>query len=677
MFSSTILTRPLRRVGKYLDIFVNVLIISVVIFYSTYNNNNNSFNNDHIIPSDNNYHISDKEIRQLSNFETEYPLVAEKLKKENQKKSIIGSLLQPIYRGKWNTLKSDFSLGNSITGDFFLQFGYTKEIKTGDDILIIFFRCLEDKYIDNWLKVIGYGNINKLLSNITYDNEEEEKSKIMKLSSNFSMNYEKGELFSKRGGQKSMCDGQINMTFPMKLFQFQIKNALTNESTAFNVTSINSSLIDIQVSTNCGFNFDLQGSVDKITLNEYIDEINNYVWMTSLSTILTIISTLILSRQLSSREQNLSSISLITLSQNILWHSYCCMSHITFGLTFPYFLFKFFIIMGLNLFSYSLIDLRLLFTYWRVKARIAPVNELFKSRMKFYAFFYAAFFSFFFFLTKFFYEKTFITIMLILMWVPQIISNVINNNKSSLPLIYILASSIDRIVIPYYFRGYNNNFTRIRGDPNFIVILSVIVVITIVIMYLQLCFGPRFFLPCKINDAYDYYKTKEELLACKPNAEEEDCVICLCPLFKEEEEQEIKNNNKKSTNNDKEHLLKVDEVVQFTDTNSCISSNTSTASIQNDNTLSKQDTKLEVIDNKNKDDIIEEPIKSNPKRIEKVKNILWTIYEIVFCFYRRKANIHNKKYMITPCHHCFHTKCLEAWFSRKKECPNCRAEMVD
>ena len=672
MFSSTLFTRPLRRVGKFTDIFVNVLIISLVIFYSTYNN---SFKNDNEIPSDNNYHISDREMRQLSDFETEYPLVAEKLKKENQKKSIIGSLLQPIYRGKWNTMSSDFSLGNSVTGDFFLQFGYTKEIKTGDEILIIFFRCLEDKYIDNWLKVIGYGNINKLLTNITYDNEEEEKSKIMKLSTNFSMNYEKGELFSKRGGQKTMCDGQINMTFPMKLFQFQINNMLTNVSTAFNVTSINSSVIDIQVSTNCGFNFDLQGGVDKITLNEYVNEINYYIWMTSLSTILTIISTVILSRQLSSREQNLSSISLVTLSQNILWHSYCCMSHITFGLTFPYFLFKFFVIMGLNLFSYSLVDLRLLFTYWKVKARIAPANELMKSRMKFYAFFYAAFFSFFFFLTKFFYEKTFISIMLVFMWVPQIISNAINNNKSSLPLLYILASSIDRIVIPYYFRGYNNNFTRIRGDPNFIVILSVVVVVTIVIMYLQLCFGPRFFLPCKINDEFDYYKTKEELLICKPSAEEEDCVICLCPLFKAEEEEEKHKKSKQSPNN--EHLLKVDEVVQFTDANSCISADTSSASIKNDNSISKQDTKLEVIDNKNKDDIIDEPFKSKPKKFEIVKNILWTVYEIVFGFYRRKANINNKKYMITPCHHCFHTECLEAWFSRKKECPNCRAEMVD
>ena len=80
MFSSTLFTRPLRRVGKFTDIFVNVLIISLVIFYSTYNN---SFKNDNEIPSDNNYHISDREMRQLSDFETEYPLVAEKLKKEN------------------------------------------------------------------------------------------------------------------------------------------------------------------------------------------------------------------------------------------------------------------------------------------------------------------------------------------------------------------------------------------------------------------------------------------------------------------------------------------------------------------------------------------------------------------------------------------------------------------
>ena len=104
----------------------------------------------------------------------------------------------------------------------------------------------------------------------------------MKLSTNFSMNYEKGELFSKRGGQKTMCDGQINMTFPMKLFQFQINNMLTNVSTAFNVTSINSSVIDIQVSTNCGFNFDLLLYLDDISLNNSHYYINCYLIKTTI-----------------------------------------------------------------------------------------------------------------------------------------------------------------------------------------------------------------------------------------------------------------------------------------------------------------------------------------------------------------------------------------------------------
>ena len=31
--------------------------------------------------------------------------------------------------------------------------------------------------------------------------------------------------------------------------------------------------------------------------------------------------------------------------------------------------------------------------------------------------------------------------------------------------------------------------------------------------------------------------------------------------------------------------------------------------------------------------------------------------------------------MLTPCHHVFHTECLEIWFNNKKECPNCRTPM--
>lgn len=34
-------------------------------------------------------------------------------------------------------------------------------------------------------------------------------------------------------------------------------------------------------------------------------------------------------------------------------------------------------------------------------------------------------------------------------------------------------------------------------------------------------------------------------------------------------------------------------------------------------------------------------------------------------------------FMVTPCHHAFHTDCLYKWMDVKLECPTCRAPLPD
>jgi hypothetical protein len=43
-------------------------------------------------------------------------------------------------------------------------------------------------------------------------------------------------------------------------------------------------------------------------------------------------------------------------------------------------------------------------------------------------------------------------------------------------------------------------------------------------------------------------------------------------------------------------------------------------------------------------------------------------------------NLKNQKenkgnYMLTPCHHLFHTRCLESWLNVKNQCPCCRQKI--
>lgn len=124
-------------------------------------------------------------------------------------------------------------------------------------------------------------------------------------------------------------------------------------------------------------------------------------------------------------------------------------------------------------------------------------------------------------------------------------------------------------------------------------------------------FGPRWFLPKSFNKAgYDFYKSKEEILLINPDACNYECVICLFSLFV--------NENFKYFSDD------------------------FVASVEDENPTSKI------------------------KEIE--RKIIYSLRE----FHEYNYNMNTKSYMMTPCKHIFHTKCLQLWFKEKKECPNCR-----
>ena len=176
-------------------------------------------------------------------------------------------------------------------------------------------------------------------------------------------------------------------------------------------------------------------------------------------------------------------------------------------------------------------------------------------------------------------------------------------------------------------------------------------------MYLQLFLGNRFLFPkkCQIEE-YNYYKTKEELIAFKDNIESEECVICLYPIFEAE-------NNNEIINEKSEEILKGDEVIASLNSDQL----NSNLYIKANTDPELNNIKLYVKNNNNK--------KNNNGF--SMKQILYIIFcKNLFKFYKLNPNIHKKKYMLTPCHHVFHTECLESWFKNKKECPNCRTPMI-
>jgi hypothetical protein len=349
-----------------------------------------------------------------------------------------------------------------------------------------------------------------------------------------------------------------------------------------------------------------------------------------------------------------------------------------------------------TLINFVIFDLRFFYFYWKIKKRLLSDREFIKLRLKFFGLLYFLLFFSFFSISTFYTNKTYIIILSIGLWTPQILHNIVNNNKYIYPTIYIIANSLERILYPFYFRGFKNNFINLKTDIILIIILSIYILITIIILYLQLFIGARFMLPSKFQKKnLDFHKTKEELLEEVPDCMKEECVICLSPLIEENIKNKINKNknmknidiviNNKNINNNIDNENSSDSPEQLKNDSIHKSTNSSIDLINDSN---KKENSSNNIDNNKNNNIMAIDVKNikNKKHIsicnkfsigkifQIIKIILW---DNMFKFYKLKTNLKDKKYMIIACGHMFHSACVEKWFERKKECPSCRASMKD
>ena len=265
--------------------------------------------------------------------------------------------------------------------------------------------------------------------------------------------------------------------------------------------------------------------------------------------------------------------------------------------------------------NFSIFEIKLLYTLWRIK-NIRYANDqaaLRKKLIQFYFAFYIVMFFSLFYVMKFFFVKPYIFTATLFTWVPQIIFNVIYKNKLSMPMLNIFLMGLNKIFLPFYFRGCPENFFKLSHDYSFILLCLICLIIETMFMYSQSIWGPRWFLPNRYKEnLYNFYKSKSEVMIIIPDPECHDCVICLFSL--------LSGDNYKHFSDD---FLAAGE----------------------SSTISKW-------------------------KIEDLKNIWCNFHEA-------SMNINKKPYMMTPCRHFFHTPCLESWFKQKKECPSCRQDIDD
>ena len=603
---------------------------------------------------------NNKSLRKLTTFfQGKYS--KEDFIKKKQLKNIIDKLTNTKYIGKWFTKKNEtkkLMIGDSIEGFTKIKFKRAIEISNREDALAILVNNYEDKYINHWLQHTSF-ILNKNL-NLTSDKE----NNLLYFNGKWETDVDYGELFITKISRRSPCSSNLQITFPLKNVKI-ITNISNGESFTETIDTIDNTNFSLYFNSSCGFNMSMELHLDDLKrLKETNIELNKYIISLSIILLLEMMSVFLMNKDLKNNNEAIKCISLFTIIQNINWHFYCCMTHITWSITnFNYF-YHFNIISLLYIFIIIGFDFGFIFSYWKIKKDHVTNREFINLKIIFYITFYLFFFFSFYIISDILIYYPLIIISGIIMWTPQIIYNTIHYNRYIYPFFYIITSSIERLFFGFYFRGYDKNFYKIKGNKLFIYIIIIYYIINYIILLLQLIKGPRFFMKKKyIRQDFDFYKTKEELMESSNDIENVECVICLQPIFCDE----ISDSN-----------------VKEKEDNSTTDSNTSRNGIElsiNELNKGKQNMEINILKNKK----FKKKNNVNKPKKKCCNNIYYNLKEIIdilfykgfYKFYRISKNPHNKKYMKTPCNHAFHSICLEKWFIRKKECPNCRNNLSD
>ena len=330
------------------------------------------------------------------------------------------------------------------------------------------------------------------------------------------------------------------------------------------------------------------------------------------------------------------------------------------------------------LINFLFFDYRFYLKFWQIK--VHSVNTCLYRKITFKFFLYISVLFIGFILTYSSQRAKIHIIMITLsMWTPQIIHNIITNNRYIVPLFYIITYTIDKIL---YFIFFNSIYER-KTSLLLFIILGIYTVLTIVILYLQTYLGARFMLPFKYKKKdLILYKSKNEIFLEKPETQNEDCNICLSSLFGMENEGDIETKNNNELNNNELNINEIENDGNITSKDSITTSINKFATdfdkniIQDINSISNSENNIYV----NKIILNNKKIKRNKKKSCYIWNCLkqvgkfikFVLIEILFRFYKAKP-IFYKPYILLQCGHIFHSVCIESWFGVKKECPICRA----
>ena len=604
------------------------------------------------------------------------------LKDYEMKKKIFNKLDKYYYKFNWTSIKTknDFSslykIGDSFEGEGI--FKIEKKSKLISDFIHITMKAYELSFIDNWIIFASHINLEDL--SINY--EEIKNANSFEINGIFSTTFFKGEFFEiVNEDEPKYCQTLYKLKFPYEIQKPNIKNKnysllLENLDNIGNIF-INLNNFTMFIESSCGFKFEIKAAIyDNIIEDKIIEnKINIYCLVTGLSGLFYVFGIYSIIYNIKKSENVISVISSDCLLINPIWNTYIALADINMAMRLNNNFYPLLLLILFNVTKFIYFDFYLLALYWKKKRNYISVGRYIKERLRFYLIYYIISFCSFMWINIFF-NYALIMLLCICLWIPQIIFNIKRNNRYSYPFLYIISSTFDKLIYPIYFRAFKDNFIGSKVNSNLITIMILFVIFTIIILYVQIFYEPRFMLPKSFHkNEFNFYKTKNELISIRKDIELEECVICLTPIF----EIELNQNNKMVEMEDKSNKTINEERLDISDDST---NNSSILTNSNINEEGDEQEKIIINNNLSESDnakLIEE------NNIPEKKNILMTIIKIIkilftdnfFCFYKADIASNGELYMFTPCSHVFHRECLEKWFEFKKECPNCRISMKE
>ncbi|KAI9325719.1 hypothetical protein DFJ73DRAFT_868710 [Zopfochytrium polystomum] len=314
----------------------------------------------------------------------------------------------------------------------------------------------------------------------------------------------------------------------------------------------------------------------------------------------------------------LSKVSVVTVGMLTCLDAYLCLFHFASGGAIPTLFLPFVTAAFFKFLLFSIFEMRYLLDVTRAQRRNSTDFAIGAMYSRFCTYMVVGVFLFFQFGAQ---SPTIVAITGFVMnsfWVPQIVSNIRRNSRGALDPYYLFGMSLLRLILPLYYYGCPRNVVHYEEVKPFgASVLVMWMAAQVILLVLQDRFGPRVFVPSLLRPVqYDYHPVL--------TATDIEQSTLIAPSVADAT----------ATSSTAVSLRRNECAICFTSVIPVTAGATASSSSSSSSSKSPVDSVL-------------------------------------------SSNVSRMSYMVTPCHHLFHTECLEKWMEVKFECPVCRTELPE